>query len=132
MKDSILALLGLLALAACQENAPTAAPPDPRMQPDGTCRANMIHPSLVSEYIPYGARCQVPRDSMRPHRDGSLHDSTYGAGVAYQTWTTSDGNCEPRAWAIDNMVNQAACLKDPPRWMYDTAYKMPAILTWGY
>lgn len=98
---------------------------------DGTCGARFIHDSLISEYVPYGASCKVPADSMKAHEDGSMHADTYGAGVAYQTWITRDGDCDPREWAIDSVKNFAACLRNPPRWMYDSAYRIPRIVTWG-
>lgn len=141
--------LAIIALAGCQDAtssqdaapaitpAAVTAPADHRMQPDGTCRGNLIHDSLVETYVPYGSYCPVPQDLRTPHADGSLPADRYGAGVAYSTWTTNDGNCEPRAWAIANVVNVAACLKRPVlernRWMFDTAHKMPTNnLTWGY
>ena len=131
--------LALALLAGCQEYAPaaTAAEPvrDHRMQPDGTCKATLIHDSLIERYVPYGSYCPVPESLRTPHADGSLPADRYGAGVAYSTWTTNDGNCEPRAWAIDNVVNVSMCLKPhvvaANRWMFDSAYKMPAVLTWG-
>ena len=134
MKSHILIIVAI-ALAACQEYPPAAvtAPVDHRKQPDGTCKATLIHDSLVEKYVPYGSYCRVPDSLRTPHADGSLPDSVHGAGVAYSTWTTNDGNCEPRAWAISNVVNVSACWKRPEnfRWMFDTAYKMPAILTYG-
>lgn len=129
--------LSLLALAGCQEYAPaaTAAEPvrDHRMQPDGTCKATLVHDSLVAYYVPYGSYCPVPESLRTPHKDGSLPAAQHGAGVAYSTWTTNDGNCEPRAWAIDNVVNVSWCPKHPEnfRWMFDTAYKMPTVITYG-
>ena len=142
-----IAILILIALAGCQDatssqdaapsHAPAAAtaPMDHRKQPDGTCKATLIHDSLVEKYVPYGSYCRVPDSLRTPHKDGSLPDSVHGAGVAYSTWTTNDGNCEPRAWAIDNVVNVSACLKPSTlelhRWLFDTAYKMPNTLTWG-
>lgn len=124
MKNSILALLGLLALAACQENNPAAAPSDPRMQPDGTCRANLIHPTLVESYVPYGSFCPVPAELRTPHKDGSLPAAQYGAGVAYQTWETDYGDCEPRAAHVSNVVAHAACLRPEVlavhRWLYES------------
>lgn len=142
-----IAILILIALAGCQDAtssqdaAPSHAPaavaanPDHRMQPDGTCKATLIHDSLVATYVPYGSYCRVPDSLRTPHKDGSLPDSVHGAGVAYSTWTTNDGNCEPRAWAISNVVNVSACLKPRHlklyRWLFDTAYKMPNTLTWG-
>ena len=143
-----IAIITLIALAGCQDAtssqdaAPSHAPaavaanPDHRMQPDGTCKATLIHDSLVEKYVPYGSYCRVPDSLRTPHKDGSLPDSVHGAGVAYQTWTTNDGNCETRAWAIDNVVNVSACLKPRHlrlyRWLFDTAYKMPRdSLTWG-
>lgn len=136
MKTSILSLTILALLAACQESSPTAVPADPRMQPDGTCRANLIHPSLVAEYVPYGSFCPVPAELRTPHKDGSLPAAQYGAGVAFQTWETDDGDCEPRAAHVSNVVAHAACLKpavlEVHRWLFDTAYVMPDTMSWGY
>ena len=133
-----LAILSIIALAACQEIPTAAVQPaspaawrDPRMQPDGTCRAQLIAPSWVDSLVPAGSRCPVPHDSMRRHADGSRHDSTYPAVNVYTTWRTADDSCNPRAWAISDVQHFVGCLKAPPRYLYDTAGRMSPVMTWG-
>ena len=142
MKHLVL-ILTILALAGCQSATSAAdtgsAPSIPLTRTaqklaDGTCGSRAIHDSLVATYAPYGSYCRVPDALRTPHKDGSLPDSVHGAGVAYTTWTTNDGDCNPRAWAIDNVKHVSACWKHPEnfRWMWDTAYKMPTgELTYG-
>jgi hypothetical protein len=60
-----------------------------------------------------------------------LLESRYAPVSAYMTWETNDGDCEPRAWAISNVVSHAACLKAPPRYLYDTAGRMAPVQMWG-
>ena len=142
MKTKILAL-SLIILAGCQNaTSATDSKPSAPVLPltrtaqklaDGTCGARLVHDSLVGNYVPYGSWCPVPEALRTPHKDGSLPDSQHRAGVAYQIWETNDGNCEPRAWAISNVVTVAWCPKHPEnfRWMFDTAYKMPNQITYG-
>lgn len=130
-----------LTLAACQDatSSVPAGPTTPQMVtrkaatmlPNGTCAARLIADSLISAYVDTSMTCFVPADSMRRHADGSMHSDRYAPVGAYMTWETNDGNCEPRAWAISNVVSHAACLKAPPRYLYDTAGRMAPVMTWG-
>lgn len=135
-------ILSLIALAGCQEatsSTPQAGPTTPQMVtrkaatmlPNGSCAARLVHDSWVSAYVDTSMVCFVPADSIRPHADGSTHATKYAPVTAYMTWETNDGNCEPRAWAISNVVSHAACLKNPPRHLYDTAGRMAPVQTWG-
>lgn len=141
MKTKILAL-AIIILAGCQNatsSAPQAGPTTPQMVtrkaatmlPNGFCAARMVHDSLISAYVDTSMVCMVPVDSIKPHKDGSAHATKYAPVTAYTTWETNDGNCEPRAWAISNVVHHAACLKAPPRYLYDTAGRMAPVQTWG-
>ena len=137
-----IAILLALSLAACQDATGSGAQPEPTtpqmvtrkaatMLPNGTCGSRLIHDSLISAYVDTSMVCMVPADSMRPHADGSNHSNRYAPVTAYTTWETNDGKCEPRAWAISNVVHHAACLKDPPRYLYDTAGRMAPVMTCG-
>lgn len=128
---NLLILIPIIALAACQGAMSDSSPVASRSQAVTSCRADFIAPALIDSYVVYGASCQIPSDSIRLHKDGSGHATEYGAGVAYSTWDTNDGNCDPRAWAISNVVHHAACLRNPPRWLYDTAYATPDTMSWG-
>lgn len=142
MKLAIIAALVAIFLGGCQDatsstpQAPAPATPLSRTAQklaDGTCGARLVHDSLVGSYVPYGAYCPVPEDLRTPHKDGSLPNAQHGAGVAYMTWTTDNGDCAPVAEHLGPVTVTAWCPKKPEnfRWMYDTAYKMPNEITYG-
>ena len=136
--------LAMALLAGCLDSTAAtetgAAPSKPLTRTaqklaDGTCGARLLHDSLIESEVAYGSFCPVPEALRTPHADGSLPSDRYGAPVVYQTWTTSDGDCEPRAWAIANVVAHAGCFKPAAlarfRWTFDSAYKVPPFFDGG-
>lgn len=140
MKLIAIAILVSIILVGCQDatGSGPSAPNTPLTRTaqklaDGTCGARLIHDSLVSTYVPYGAFCPVPDSLRKPHKDGSLPAAQHGAGVAYMAWTTDNGDCNAGAEHMGPVTITAACWKHPEnfRWMYDTAFDAPDTAYYG-